>query len=232
MSRGSWGAISRLALQLAVAVAACNSPAHAQDFPRGKNIALVIGNTAGSGYDSYGRLIGRYMSKHLPGKPNIVPQNMPGAGGTRAAEYIYSIAPKDGTSFGIVMPGALVDPLAGGPAKYRYDPSKFEYIGNADSGTTRLLQRREIVGEDIRGCAADEGHRCLNAAGRLPADAQCAGQDELPDRDGLSRSRRNHVGAGARRRRCDLSFGPQRHQFDPPRPAHVRQGQCPASDRT
>jgi len=75
------------------------------------------------------------MSKHLPERPNIVTQNMPGAGSVKAAEYLYSIAPKDGTVFGLIMPGALVDPLATDPKKYRYEASKFEYIGTADSGT-------------------------------------------------------------------------------------------------
>jgi hypothetical protein len=111
------------------------APAGAQSLFQGKNLTLIIGNTAGSGYDAYGRLIARYLSKYLPGNPSIVAQHMPGAGSVKAAEYLYSIAPKDGTVFGLIMPGALVDPLASDPRKYRYEASKFEYIGTADSGT-------------------------------------------------------------------------------------------------
>ncbi len=111
------------------------APASAQSVFQGNNLTLIIANTAGSGYDAYGRLIARFMSKHLPGNPRIVAQNMPGAGSVKAAEYLYSIARKDGTVFGLIMPGALVDPLANDPGKYRYDAGKFEYIGTADSGT-------------------------------------------------------------------------------------------------
>lgn len=93
----------------------------------------MIGNTAGSGYDTYGRIISRFMARSLPGRPNVVPQNMPGAGSVKAADYLYLIAPKDGTHIGIVMPGALVDPLANSSITYRYQPSKFAFIGTADS---------------------------------------------------------------------------------------------------
>lgn len=123
------------ALWLTLAVVSTVPPAGAQSFSQGKALTLIVGNTAGSGYDTYGRLIARYMSRHLPGRPNIITQNMPGAGSVKAAQYLYSIAPKDGTVFGLIMPGALVDPLATDPTKYRYEASKFEYIGTADSGT-------------------------------------------------------------------------------------------------
>jgi tripartite-type tricarboxylate transporter receptor subunit TctC len=109
--------------------------ARAQGFLPGKGLTLIVGNTAGSGYDTYGRLVTKYMSRHLPGHPAIVVQYMPGAGSVKAAEYLYSIAPKDGTVFGLIMPGALVDPLASDSKKYRYEANKFEFIGTADSGT-------------------------------------------------------------------------------------------------
>jgi tripartite-type tricarboxylate transporter receptor subunit TctC len=120
---------------LTLAVVSVVASAGAQSFPPGKALTLVVGNAAGSGYDTYGRLVTRYMTKHLPGHPNIVVQHMPGAGSVKAAEYLYSIAPKDGTVFGLIMPGALVDPLATDPKKYRYEANKFEFIGTADSGT-------------------------------------------------------------------------------------------------
>jgi tripartite-type tricarboxylate transporter receptor subunit TctC len=124
-----------VAFWVALAVVTAFVPARAQSFAPGKPLTLIVGNTPGSGYDTYGRLIARYMSGHLPGRPNIVVQNMPGAGSVKATEYLYSIAPKDGTVFGLIMPGALVDPLATDPKKYRYEASKFEFIGTADSGT-------------------------------------------------------------------------------------------------
>ena len=81
------------------------------------------------------------MPKHIPGRPNIVVQNMPGAGSITAAQYLYVVAPKDGLAFGILFPGAILEPLTGDPAKYRYDPTKFEYLGTADSGTRLCFTR-------------------------------------------------------------------------------------------
>jgi tripartite-type tricarboxylate transporter receptor subunit TctC len=109
--------------------------ARGEDFYQGKTVNLIVGVDAGSGYDAYGRLLARHMPKYMPGKPVILVQNMPGAASITAAQHLYVVAPKDGTAFGILFPGALVEPLTGDPAKYRYDPTKFEYIGTADSGT-------------------------------------------------------------------------------------------------
>jgi len=67
------------------------------DFYRGKRISLVIGYGSGGGYDLYARLLGRFIGTHIPGNPTIVPQNMPGAGSRSAANWLYTIAPKDGT---------------------------------------------------------------------------------------------------------------------------------------
>src|SRR6187401_3653433 len=71
-----------------------------EEFYKGKTINLAIGFSVGGGYDLYARHLARFMSKHIPGNPNIVPQNMPGAGSLKAANYIYTAAPKDGTYFG------------------------------------------------------------------------------------------------------------------------------------
>src|SRR5882672_9207611 len=68
-----------------------------EEFYRGKTITLTIGYSVGGGYDLYGRLVARHMAKYIPGKPTIVPQNMTGAGSFRAASFLYSAAPKDGS---------------------------------------------------------------------------------------------------------------------------------------
>ena len=83
-----------LALVL-LAVAATGS-AHAQDFFAGKQITLLIGTTAGGGYDAYGRLLARHIGRHIPGNPAIVAKNMPGAGGAALANHLYNRAPKIG----------------------------------------------------------------------------------------------------------------------------------------
>jgi tripartite-type tricarboxylate transporter receptor subunit TctC len=103
------------------------------EFYRGKNIALVIGYTAGGGYDLYGRVLARHMPKHIPGNPTIIPQNMPGAGSLKAANFIYGIAPKDGLTMGIVTRAMATDPLLG---ESKFDPRKFTWIGSTTSETS------------------------------------------------------------------------------------------------
>jgi len=101
------------------------------EFYRGKQINMFIGSAPGGGFDAYGRLVARHIGNHIPGNPTVVPQNMPGAGQTRAAGHVYSVAPKDGTAVAAVSPGALLTPLLGGPT-VQYDPSKFLYLGSAN----------------------------------------------------------------------------------------------------
>ena len=110
-------------------------PAAAQDFYAGKQLTLIVGTDAGTGYDVYGRIVARHLVRLMPGKPTLIVQNMTGAGSIRAAEHMFNIAAKDGTVIAIVFPGAVFEPLAGDKTKYRFDPTKFEYLGTADSGT-------------------------------------------------------------------------------------------------
>lgn len=101
-------------------------------FYSGKQIKLVIGASAGGGYDAYGRLIARFWGKHIPGNPAVIPTNMPGAGSDVAAQYLFAGAPKDGTFAGALYANALTDPLFGDPSRLNHDPSKFIYLGNAN----------------------------------------------------------------------------------------------------
>ena len=104
----------------------------AQDFAK-KTINIVVGFSAGGGYDIYSRVIARFLPRYIPGQPNVVVQNMPGAGSNKAAAFIYSVAPPDGTSIGAVAPGAIVAPLLDPAAGVTFDPTKFFYLGSADS---------------------------------------------------------------------------------------------------
>ena len=107
---------------------------HASEFYAGKTITLVIGSEVGGGFDIYGRTLARHLGRVIPGHPNVIVQNMPGAGGGRAATYVYSVAPKDGTTLGGIQPGTIVNTLLTGGGQGAYDPAKFLYIGSADSG--------------------------------------------------------------------------------------------------
>lgn len=121
--------------------------AHAQTametFYRGKNVQLVIGSNVGGGYDFYGRLVGRYIGRYIPGKPNVVVANMAGAGGNTAAGYVYSVAPRDGTVIAASSSGSLLDALIGDKTIVRYEPLKFNFIGSANSEVSICIIRRD-----------------------------------------------------------------------------------------
>jgi tripartite-type tricarboxylate transporter receptor subunit TctC len=108
---------------LALAPAAAQGPSLA-----GKSVTMIIGFGPGGGYDAWGRALARHIGKHLPGNPNVVPQNMPGGGSFNAANHIYTIAPKDGTVMGIIARDAPLGPLTGASGA-RFDPVKLSWIG-------------------------------------------------------------------------------------------------------
>jgi len=100
------------------------------DFYAGKTVQLVIGYATGGGYDDYARLLGRHIGRRIPGHPTVVVQNMPGAGSIRAANYLYNIAPKDGTVFGGFARGIFLDPLLGRAEGMRFTPATFGWLGS------------------------------------------------------------------------------------------------------
>lgn len=108
-------------------------PARAADFYAGKNLTFIVGADAAGGYDVYARTVAKHLARFIPGAPTVVVQNMPGAGSGKAAAYIYSIAPKDGTTIGALMPGAIIDPLLQKHSTGGFDATKFTYLGSADS---------------------------------------------------------------------------------------------------
>ena len=125
----------RLSLSAVMSIAALSGGALAQEpaeqFFRGRQINLVVGSSAGGGYDIYARLLGRHLSKYVPGNPTVVVTNMPGAASNTAAAHIYNVAPKDGTVIGALQTAAVLDPLFGDTARAKHDASKFIYLGSA-----------------------------------------------------------------------------------------------------
>ena len=101
----------------------------------GKTVELIVGAPPGGGYDIYARAVARHLGRHIPGEPTIVVKNMPGAGSAKAAQYIATIAPKDGTSIAGIMPGAIMGPLLDDRTAALFDPTKVRYVGTANSGT-------------------------------------------------------------------------------------------------
>ena len=108
------------------------------DFAR-KTITIYIGNTAGGSYDLYGRVVARFLGKHLPGNPTVIATNMPGAGTLRAANYIYEVAPKDGTAIGIVTETLAMEQVVGNPS-VQYDAARFHWLGRIASSNNIHFQ--------------------------------------------------------------------------------------------
>ncbi len=119
---------------LLLATVALVTNAGAAEYYSGKTVEMVVGGDVGGGYDIYARAVSRHLPRHIPGNPNIVVKNMPGAGSTRAGIYISTVAPKDGTSIAAMMPGAIIGPLLDDKPNLQFDPTKVRYIGTADSG--------------------------------------------------------------------------------------------------
>jgi tripartite-type tricarboxylate transporter receptor subunit TctC len=120
---------------IALIAALMAAPATAADFYAGKTIDFIIGGDVGGGYDIYARVVARHLNRLIPGSPTIVPKNQPGAGSGRAASFLYSVAPKDGTVIGAVFPGAIMGPLLDDRAQPLYDPTRFQYLASADNAT-------------------------------------------------------------------------------------------------
>lgn len=147
------------ALLLASMMLATALPAHAdpvEDFYKGRTINLVIGLGEGGGYDLSARLVAQHLSNFIPGKPTVVPRNMPGAGSIAAAEYVYSIAPRDGSTIALFQPTFVLEKITDKARKF--ESEKFGYLGrvdqsvlvglvwkNAPARTIEEIKKREIV---------------------------------------------------------------------------------------
>jgi tripartite-type tricarboxylate transporter receptor subunit TctC len=130
---GTLVTISRgvIAAALLPLLATAFAPAHADavaDFYKNKEIRLIISSTVGGGYDLYARTIARHLSRHVPGNPVIVPQNMPGAGGLAAANHLYSIAPKDGTVIAAIQNTVPFEPFFENKQAL-FDAAKLAWLG-------------------------------------------------------------------------------------------------------
>jgi tripartite-type tricarboxylate transporter receptor subunit TctC len=162
----------------ALAAVALASSAHAQsvaDFYKGKTIDLYIGYSSGGGYDVYARVLSRHIGKHIPGNPNVVTKNMPGAGSLVLANWLYNVGPKDGTAFGTIGRGTGFDPLLGAP-NAKFDAVKFNWIGSMNdevsvcgvwhtTGITKfeeLMQKEVFVGGTGPAADTDQFPKILN----------------------------------------------------------------------
>jgi len=111
-----------------VLLAAAPARSASDDFYKGKTIRIIVGFAAGGGFDTYSRVIGRHMSRHVPGNPSILVENMTGAGSLIAANHVYRVAKPDGLTIGHFIGGLIMQQVMGGPG-IEFDARKFHLIG-------------------------------------------------------------------------------------------------------
>ena len=134
------------------------------EFFKGKTIRLVVGNSVGGAQDDWGRFVAQYLGRHIPGNPDILVQNMPGAGTIIAANYIYGVAKPDGLTLGLINPGIYTDQLLGAK-EVKFDWQKLSWIGSPERIDQVLFMRADTpykTLEDIRKAA--EPPRCAALA--------------------------------------------------------------------
>jgi tripartite-type tricarboxylate transporter receptor subunit TctC len=147
----------------------------AEDFYRGKKIDLIIGYSPGGTYDLYARLVARHLGNYIPGRPLIIPRNMPGAGSRAAATWVYNVAPRDGTVLAAVDQSLSLQQAAG-DKRIQFDTTKFIYVGNPNvennttatwhsSGIKTLddAKRREVTMGATGGSTSSQYPKAMNA---------------------------------------------------------------------
>lgn len=123
-----------------------------EDFYSGRTITLTIGFGEGGGYDIYARVIAQHLGKYIPGNPDIIPVNLPGASSVVAAQYLYNVAPRDGTQLGFFLSGIPLAKVT--DSSLQFEPENFSWIGRADSAATIGIARENapaLTVEDVIG---------------------------------------------------------------------------------
>jgi tripartite-type tricarboxylate transporter receptor subunit TctC len=132
----------KIALIIGYMMIVISVPLHAQEFYKGKTIRVIVGGTAGGGFDVYTRAMARYMGKHIPGSPSLVVENMTGAATRIAAKYLHSAAKPDGLTFGIFN-GYLILSQVLDPKGFEFDMRKFEWLGVPIQDNVACVLRKE-----------------------------------------------------------------------------------------
>jgi tripartite-type tricarboxylate transporter receptor subunit TctC len=150
-----------------------------EEFYKGRTLQVIIGYSAGGGYDLYGRILAHHIGRHIPGNPLVTALNMPGAGSLKALNYLYAVAPKDGTAIGIFGRGMAMEPLIGaGDAKF--DARKFTWLGSG--------------GDQVSVCATWQGSKVRTWNDALSNPFTVAGEGSGSDPDIFSMLLRNMFG--------------------------------------
>ena len=221
--RNRWGwnmihRMARIALDRGAARCSARSCRRAKaesvaDFYRGKTVRLVIGYGAGGNYDLYGRLAAEFLGRHIPGNPTIIPVNMPGAGGFKAVDYLYRVAPQDGTHLGAVAQQLAMTLLV--DDKMGIDPTTIQLSRPSHLDGRRRGGAAEERPQLVRGRAQARSHGRRRPVdldvGHLCARPERLRRVPLQDRHRLQRHRRNSARRRARRSRRERRRIPARH---------------------
>jgi tripartite-type tricarboxylate transporter receptor subunit TctC len=126
------------ALLALVALAGPSSAWAQADFYKGKTVEVIISTGAGGGLDANGRIVARHLGNHIPGNPTIVAKNMPGAGHIRAANYVFSQAPKDGTTIGTFIPIFVMAQVLERSKSIQFNPANFQWLTSTSSSNSTV----------------------------------------------------------------------------------------------
>ena len=139
-----------LSVTLASLFAAAPAKASEEDFFKGKNVTIYIGFSPGGTYDLFGRMVGRFIGKHIPGNPTVVASNMPGAGSFTASNWLYRIAPKDGTAMGTVSQTLAIDEALKAKG-VQFKAAEFTWIGRVTSNNEVQVVSTRTEGHTVAG---------------------------------------------------------------------------------
>ncbi len=129
-------------------------------YYQSKTVRLIISSSAGSNYDMYGRLVANYIGRHIPGKPEVMVQNMPGGGNLIGANYVYAVSKPDGLTFATINPALYFNQLAGSK-DIQFDWTKFVYIGSPDRSEDLMYMRSDSPFKTIHDVRkAADGPKC------------------------------------------------------------------------
>src|SRR3990172_3714182 len=174
------------------------------DFYRGKTVRIVVGFSAGGGYDQYSRVIARHLSKYIPGNPAVIVDNMTGAGSIIAANHVYNAAPKDGTVIGNISGPIVLEQLFGTPS-VQFDMAKFRYLAVPVSETYLMIVVKKAgvtKFDDVLGAKSKQvsiGAIPGSTVEHAPILVRDALGANLEGGFGLQRNRRRQIGVGQRR---------------------------------
>jgi tripartite-type tricarboxylate transporter receptor subunit TctC len=145
-----------------------NAASATEEFYRGKQINIVVASAAGGGYDVMARMIGRHWPRYMSGDPTVVVQNMPGAGGIRAANWLYNVAPKDGLTIGMINNTIVFDPVYGNK-QAQFDSRRFNWLGTPSQETGLLIVWHTVPVKSLEDARSRELVLGASGAGSTPA---------------------------------------------------------------